>query len=192
MKIPLQITFRDMEHSDAVETDIRNHVEKLEQLFPGLIMSCRVVAEQHHQHQHQGYLFHVRIDITVPGREIVVSRDPGQHHAHEDMHVAIRDAFNAARRQLLSHNQKIQREIKTHQTPPHGRVVSLHPEEDYGHIQSSDGREIYFHRNSVVNRDFDSLSVGDEVRFEETAGDAGPQASTVRIIGKHHLSPEAP
>ena len=192
MKLPLQITFRDMEHSDAVETDIRKHVEKLDQLFPNLIMACRVVVERHHQHHQQGNLFHTRIDITVPGKEFVVSRDPGQHHAHEEMHVSVRDAFDAARRQLQHHSQKIQGQVKTHQTPPHGRVVAINPEEDFGRIQTDDGREIYFHRHSVVNQGFDDLKVGDEVRFDETAGDQGPQASTVKLIGKHHLQSETP
>ena len=192
MKMPLQITFRDMEHSDAVEADIRKHVEKLDQLFPNLIMACRVVVERNHQHHHQGNLFHTRIDITVPGKEFVVSREPGQHQAHEEMHVSVRDAFNAARRQLEQHSQKIQRQVKTHETPPHGRIVALHPEEGFGRIQTDDGREIYFHRNSVVNQDFDGLKVGDEVRFSETVGDQGPQASTVKLIGKHHLLPDTP
>ncbi len=107
MKIPLQLTFRDMEHSDAVEADVRNKVEKLETLFPNTIMSCRVVVESHHRHHHQGNLFHTRIDITVPGDELVVSRDPSKDHAHEDMHVAIRDAFAAARTQLSHHMRKI-------------------------------------------------------------------------------------
>jgi ribosome-associated translation inhibitor RaiA len=114
MKIPLQITFRDMEHSDAVETDIRNHVAKLEQLFPNTIMGCSVVVENHHQHHHHGNLFHARIDMTVPGKELVVSRDPGKHQAHEDMHVTIRDAFDAARRQLKQYTDKMHRKVKTH------------------------------------------------------------------------------
>ena len=99
MKLPLQITFRNMEPSEAVEARIREKAEKLDR-FCDQIMSCRVVFEAHHQHQHQGNLFHVRIDITVPDKEIVISREPGRHQAHEDAYVAIRDAFDAARRQL--------------------------------------------------------------------------------------------
>lgn len=114
MKIPLQITFRDMEHSDAVETDIHNHVAKLEQLFPNLIMGCSVVVECHHNNHHQGNLFHTRIDITVPGKELVASREPGKHHAHENMHVTIRDAFDAMRRQLKQYNEKVHHKVKTH------------------------------------------------------------------------------
>jgi ribosome-associated translation inhibitor RaiA len=103
-----------MEHSDAVETDIRNHVAKLEQLFPQLIQGCSVVVECHHHNHHQGNLFHTRIDITVPGKELVASREPGKHHAHENMHVTIRDAFAAMRRQLQQHTEKLHHKVKAH------------------------------------------------------------------------------
>ena len=189
MKIPLQLTFRNIDHSDAVETDVREKVDKLEQLFPNIIMSCRVVVETRHQHHHQGNLFHTRVDITVPGNELVASREPDAHHAHEEMHVSIRDAFNAARRQLEQYTRKLRRQVKSHETPPHGRVKQLAPTEDFGRIETDEGREVYFHRNSLVNGDFDQLQVGDEVRFDEESGDLGPQASTVKVIGKHHLLP---
>ena len=186
MKLPLQITFRNMEPSEAVEARIREKAEKLDR-FCDQIMSCRVVFEAHHQHQHQGNLFHVRIDITVPDKEIVISREPGRHQAHEDAYVAIRDAFDAARRQLENYNQKRQQQVKNHTLPLHGRVIELHPDEDYGRIESSDGRIIYFHRNSVLRTDFTHLEIGSEVRFDQEAGDLGPQASTVKPVGKHHI-----
>ena len=155
-------------------------------------MACRVVVEHHHQHHQQGNLFHTRIDITVPGKEFVVSRDPGQRHSHQEMHVSIRDAFNALQRQLEHYTQKQRGEVKTHQSPSHGRVSELVPMEDFGRLRTDDGREIYFHRNSVVNQDFDRLEIGDEVRFDETSGDLGPQASTVKVVGKHHILPDRP
>jgi len=192
MKIPFQLTFRNMEHSDAVEADVRKQVEKLDQLFPDLIMGCRVVVECHHQHHQQGNLFHTRVDITVPDHELVASREPDRHHAHEEMHVSIRDAFSAARRQLEQFSQKRRGDVKSHRTPPHGRVVSLVPMEDYGRIRTDDVREVYFHRNSLVDADFEKLEIGDEVRFEEEAGEAGPQATTVRTVGKHHILPDRP
>jgi len=125
MRIPLQITFRDMEHSDAVETDIRNHVAKLEQLFPQLIQGCSVVVECHHHNHHQGNLFHARIDITVPGKELVASREPDKHHAHENMHVTIRDAFDAVRRQLQQHAEKLHRKVKTHRNKQNAVIAAL-------------------------------------------------------------------
>jgi len=99
MQQPLQITFRNMDASAAIEDDIRDKAGKLEQ-FCDQIMGCRVMVEALHRHHHKGHLYHLRIDLTVPGHEIVVSRDPAKHQAHEDPYVAVRDAFDAARRQL--------------------------------------------------------------------------------------------
>lgn len=104
MDIPLQITFRHMESTPAVEEDIRRRVARLGAAH-ARITSCRVMVEAPHHHHHQGNLFHVRLDITVPGHEVVVSREPSEHHAHEDLHVALRDAFDAARRQLEEHQR---------------------------------------------------------------------------------------
>jgi len=116
MKIPLQVTFRDMERSDAVENAVREHAEKLDQ-FCDHIMSCRVVIEAPHHHKNKGNIFHISIDITAPGKEIAVTRDPSQHHAHEDMYVAIRDAFNAARRQVQDYVARQRGDVKAHSNP---------------------------------------------------------------------------
>lgn len=183
MKLPLQITFRNMEPSEAVAARITEKAQKLDQ-FCNQIISCRVVFEAHHQHQHKGNLFHVRIDLTVPDRELVISRDPSENHAHEDAYVAIRDAFNAARRQLEQYSQKRQQHVKTHIPPLIGRIIELHPEKDYGRIETADGQLIYFHRNSVLKNNFEQLDIGSEVRFDHEAGDLGPQASTVKPLNK--------
>jgi ribosomal subunit interface protein len=187
MQLPLQITFQNMEASPAVEAKIREKAEKLDR-FHEHIMSCRVVVEPFAQHHHQGKLYQVRIDITVPGGEIVVSRESGLNHAHEDVYVALRDAFNAARRQLEERLRKTKGKVKTHETPPHGRVSEYHPQQGYGKIRTPDGRDIYFHQNSVLDGGFGQLDVGSEVRFVEEQGDRGPQASTVKLVGKHHIT----
>lgn len=109
MQIPLQITIRGIEHSDALETHIRDKAEKLDEFFDR-IMSCRVVVEVPHKHHNQGKQFNVRIDVGVPGSEIVVNRD----HA-EDVYVALRDAFDSAKRQLEDYARKIRGDTKTHQ-----------------------------------------------------------------------------
>ncbi len=114
MQIPLQITIRDMDHSEALETHIRDKANKLEEFF-NRITSCRVVVEMPHKHHHQGKQFNVRIDISVPGNEIAVNRD----HA-EDAYAALRDAFDAAKRQLEDHARKIRGNVKIH--------ASKHPE----------------------------------------------------------------
>ncbi len=186
MQIPLEIRFHNLGPSEAVEAAIRKRAEQLEH-FVHNITSCCVTIDVPHKHHRQGNLYRVTIDIRTPTGEIVVSRSPDQHRAHEDAYVAIRDAFKAARRQLQDQARERRGEVKLHETPPHGRVSALHPDDGYGRITDSDGREIYFHRNSVVNADFGALEVGAEVRFAEEAGDEGPQASSVLLIGKHHI-----
>lgn len=187
MQLPLQVTFRDMPRSEAVETKIREKTDKLGKFYDR-IMSCRVVVQAPHLHHHQGKLYSIRIDITVPNGELVVSRDHHDDHSHEDLYVALRDAFSAAERQLKTYVRKQRREIKTHNGPPHGRVAELNPELDFGTISTDDGREIYFHRNSVLNGGFDKLAVGALVRYSEESGERGPQASTVQTVGKHSVS----
>ncbi len=186
MKLPLQVVFRDMGASDAIEAAVRKRAEKLERFYD-YIMSCRVVVEMHHRHHHQGNLYHVRVDLKVPGEEIVASREPDEHHAHEDVYVAIRDAFDAVLRRLEDHVRRRRGVVKAHETPPHGRVAELNPTEGFGRIETPDGRLVYFHKNSVVDEDFEHLTVGTEVRFAEEMGELGPQASTVCVVGKHHV-----
>jgi len=187
MQLPLQITFRGIPPSAAIESKIRSKSAKLDVLYDR-IMGCRVVVEAPHRRHHQGRLYHVRIDLTLPGGELVVNRDPAEHHAYEDAYVAIRDAFDAAARQLEDYARRQRADTKIHEpaAASHGRIAKLFTEEGYGFIATSDGREIYFHRNSVLDDAFSRLAVGGEVRFSEEDGDKGPQASTVRLVGKHH------
>ena len=185
MKLPLQINFRNMEASDAMKANIEERVGKLDQVSDQ-IMSCRVMVEARHRHRQTGNLYHVRIDVTVPGHELVVSREPHDQQSHSDAYVAIRDAFDAARRQLENYARQRRNQVKTHAAPPHGHISQLFPEEGYGKIETSDRREIYFNRNSILNGDFEKLEVGTAVSFAEEQGDRGPQASTVKIAGKHH------
>ena len=190
MRLPLQITFRHMDPSAALEARIRQRAEELDQFFDR-ITSCRVVVECAHRRHQQGNLFEVRLDLTVPGREIVVGREPGTNHAHEDPYVAVRDAFDAVRRLLEDHVRRRRGEAKTHAVPDHGRVARLLPDRDCGFIATAGGEEIYFHRNSVTGDAFDKLEIGSEVRFVTQHGESaeGPQASTVVPLGKHHLPP---
>lgn len=170
-----------------MEAEIRRRAKKLER-FAADIVSCRVTVEAPHKHHRHGRLFRVSVDVQLPGSEIVVSREPTEHHAHEDVYVAIRDAFRAARRQVQDAVRKRRGDVKTHQVPPHGTISVIDPDAGYGRINTPQGREIYFHRNSLVGAKFDHLKVGDEVRFNEEPGDRGPQATSVQPIGKHHLA----
>jgi len=189
MDVPLELSFRNMGPSDAVEARVRERVEKLERYF-GCINSCRVVVEAPHRRHHKGKLYHLRIDIGVSGREIVVNRVPHDRHAGEDVNVAIRDPFDAAARQLEDHSRKAAGRVKAHEVPPHGKVSALHAYDGYGFVTSADGQEVYFHKNAVVNGAFNKIAIGDEVRVAliEGESDKGPQATTVIPIGKHHLA----
>lgn len=181
MRLPLHITFRHMDPSPALETRIGELARRLDK-FSAQIMHCHVIVEGPPKHQQQGGLFEVRIDLTVPDREIAIRRSHPIRHSHEDPHVALRDAFRAARRKLEDYERERRPPAKTHTGPPHGRVSELHPDESFGRIETEDGRLIYFHRNSVMGRPFDELSIGTEVSFSEEQGDLGPQASTVHVV----------
>jgi ribosomal subunit interface protein len=186
MQVPLEIRFHNIDRSAAVEAAIRERAAKLEQ-FADRIVSCTVTVEGSHKHHRQGNLYTVRVDVRFPGGEVVASRDPSAHHSHEDVFVALRDAFKAARRQLQDRVRVQRGDVKPRAEQPHGKIIALDAAHDCGRIETSDGREIYFHRNSVLNDGFAQLEIGTEVRFSEEHGDEGPQASTVRVVGKHHV-----
>ncbi|MCP5155097.1 MAG: HPF/RaiA family ribosome-associated protein [Ectothiorhodospiraceae bacterium] len=179
MQLPLEITFRGMDASPAIEARVRKEAARLDR-FSDQIMRCHVVVEAGHRRHHKGNLYGVKIDVTVPGTELVVTRNPDAHQAHQDAHVSVHDAFDAMRRQLEDYARKRRGDVKHHESPPLGRVKALFPERDYGLIESDDGREIYFHRNSVVQTRYEDLAVGTTVQWVEEAGENGPQASTVR------------
>jgi ribosomal subunit interface protein len=164
-----------MPHSAAIEANINEKAAKLDRFYDR-IMSCRVVVEESQRRHRQGKLYSVRIDITVPGKELAVTREE-----NEDAYVAVRDAFDAAVRKLEEHGRRRHGGVKAHATPPTGRIIRIFPDSDYGFIKTSDDREIYFHRNSVLNEDFSRLKFGTEVTFLEEQGKEGPQAARVAI-----------
>jgi ribosome-associated translation inhibitor RaiA/cold shock CspA family protein len=188
MQIPLEIAFRNMEPSPALEARIRKLAAGLEKFSPQII-HCHVIVESPHRHQHQGRLFDVALRVTVPGGEIVIGRGDEASHAHEDVYVALRDAFKAARRRLQDHERQRRRQVKLHTAPSQGRVCEMDRERKFGRIETDDGRLIYFHRNSVLGSSFDELPIGAPVRFVEEPGDLGPQASTVHVLSHAHARP---
>lgn len=177
-----QITFRNMTPSPAVEAEVLRRTEWLERFHPKII-GCRVIVEAPHRRSSRGKLYHVRVDVTVPGAEIVVGRDPPEHHSHIDLYVAIRDAFRAARRALADHIRLVRGQVKDHVPPATGRIVRLidEPGGRYGFLETDGSLEVYFHENAVLDG-WDDLEVGDRVRFVEEPGEKGPQASTVERV----------
>ena len=180
MQVPLQITIRNMQHSDALEAHIREKVAKLAEFHPR-ITSCRVTVEESGKHHHQGHQFQVRIDVRVPQHEVVATRD-----RHEDVYVALRDAFDATKRQLEEVVREQRGDVKVHEPPQHGKVARLLTDEGYGFIVTADGREFYFSRENVVHPGFDDLQPGTAVQFIEELADSGPQAKRVSV-GKHQV-----
>ena len=188
MPSPLTITYRDLQASPAIESLVRGWAAKLDAVYDR-IERCEVVIERPHQHHRQGQHYHVRVRLAVPGPDVQVNREHPLDGAHEDLHVAIRDAFRAARRQLEDHARRLRTDVKAHVEPAHGRVAYLDVEGEWGYLDA-DGRQIYFHRNSVL--DHAALVVGDEVRFTEEPGVKGPQATSIARVGEHghhELSP---
>jgi cold shock CspA family protein len=183
MQIPLELVFRNIQKTDSIEQLIQEKVSKLEQIC-NYIISCRVAVEKPQEHQRVGNPYRVRIDIKVPpGHEIVVVRDSSHGDMHDPLSTIIRDAFNAARRRLRRLVELQRRDVKLHPRQSVEALVSrLFNVEGYGFLRTTEGREIYFHRNSVINDDFDRLQLGTGVRFEEELGEEGPQATSVQII----------
>jgi ribosomal subunit interface protein len=175
MRVALQVTFRDMPRSDAVEAEIRRRAEKLEE-FCDRIMSCRVTVETPAAHKHQGKLFSVHVDVKVPGEEIASTR----RHEHEDVFVAIRDAFDAVRRRLEDYVRRSRGDTKRHEPLLHGRVVRLF-DDGRGFIEDGEGNEYYFDGASVVSP-ADRLAVGAAVEFLGETAAQGLQAKRVTIV----------
>jgi cold shock CspA family protein len=198
-----------MEPSEVIEAHVREAAQKLESFYDD-VMRCRVLVETPHQHHRKGKQYHVRIDLTVPGREFVIKRAPkhitdspsryrkapedvdlaesrelSKYTTHEDIQLAIRDAFDAARRKLQDYARRRRGVLKVHEGSAHARVSKLFPEEDFGFLETPDGREIYFHANSVLDPGFSGLKVGTEVHFAEESGEKGPQATTVTPVTHH-------
>lgn len=172
MILPLQITSRNLELTEAIKANIREHAENLDKYY-SRIMSCRVAVEALPNRS----LYNVRIDMTVPGVELVIKLDP-----NSDLYIAIRDAFHDARRKLEDFARRQRGDVKHHEEPPHARISALFHDRGYGFLTTLDGREIYFHENSVQNQKFKQLEIGMEVRFAEEMGEKGPQATYVKVI----------
>jgi ribosome-associated translation inhibitor RaiA/cold shock CspA family protein len=183
MDTPLEISFTNMQSSDAVEAEIRRHVDKLEKLYDHII-GCRVAVEMQHRQHRTGNVFDVKVELRLPGGDIVVSREP--HRAHEKyvqptIQTSLRDAFAAAERQLKDFKEQQRGEVQVHEVPFQGQVSQLYPDAEHGFILTNEGTQLYFHRNSVMNAAFDDLKRGDPVQYVAADGDTGPTAKKVWI-----------
>ena len=187
MQTPVEIEYQGMEARPHIQTALAKHVDDLEQRF-GRVTACRVVLKAPGGHHRTGGLYEVNIRLALPdGREVNVDRTAQADERHSDLDFAINDAFKRARRQLQDQVRELQGQVKQHENLPVATVVRLDPSGEFGFIETSDGAEVYFHRNSVLDDAFSRLAVGTRVTFAEGVGEKGPQASTVKLMGKHSL-----
>lgn len=186
MQVPLDISFQNMEPSEALRAEVEREARRLEK-FHDRITSCHVTVTAPGARHRQGGPFEIGIRIAMPQhKDIIVNKTHGDVPEHEHATVAIKNAFALAQRQIEDAARKMRGDVKPHVPEDHGRVTKFLAGENCGFIETPDGREVYFHRNSVLDEAFDRLEVGSEVRFVEETGEKGPQASTVRLVGKHH------
>lgn len=181
MNEALKIQFKNCDSTRAIEKSIFDHFEKLDRHFSPIIAG-KITVEKPHRSKHQGGLYRVTINLTTPGKELFVGKSPNDELAHNDIYVAIRDAFLSMEKQLRTHFDQLRREVKTHTSTAKGKVIRLFPRDGYGFIETSDGRQIYFNENSVLNQNFSKLELGSKVKFSEELGDKGPQASTIEYV----------
>ncbi len=187
MEVPVHVEFRNFEASRSVREVIDAHVAALEARF-GRITACRMVLKGPGGHHQNGGLYEVTIRLSLPdGREVNIGRTASADPRHADLRFAINDAFKRTRRRLQDQVRRLQGSIKQHEQQPTGIVKRLDPGGQFGFLESHDGREIYFHRNSVLNGGFARLAPGIRVAFREEPGEKGAQASTVRLTGKHAM-----
>lgn len=187
MQVPPQIDFQGMEVSPDMRARAAEWIDKLETRF-GRITSCRVVIKAPGERHKTSGLYEVNIELALPdGRNVTVARTPPADERFQNARFALDEAFKRARRRLQDQARRLRGAVKVHAGSPIGTVVDLHPEDGFGFVRTADNRDVYFHRNSVLDGAFDKLEVGTRVIFNEEEGIKGPQASTVQIAGKHGL-----
>jgi cold shock CspA family protein len=182
MDQPLEIVFRNMRPSKEIEAEIRMRVAKLEKIFQKVV-SCRVAIELPNKREKTDDIPNVSVELHVPGKTLVVRRE---HHAKErhqkpNVTTALHDAFEAAALKLKDYKERLQRDVKDHPSPLRARISNLRRDRDFGFLTTSEGKELYFHKNSVMNGAFEMLKDGDVVQYVEGAGDTGPTASKVWV-----------
>ena len=180
MERPLEIVFHNMPPSAEIERLVREKVGKLEKFYPRLV-GCRVAVESPHKQHKTGNVPEVHIELQVPGQTLVVRHERGARlrRASPNARSSVRDAFDAAKANLQDYKRKQAREVKPRPAPLQARISEVFAERDYGFITTAEGKELYFHRNSVMDGPFKELKRGDTVHFVEAAGDTGPTAAKV-------------
>ena len=198
MQLQPLIRFRGVQVGDDVENQIRRHLARLRWYYPA-IAGCRVLVGLSDRHHRAGRRIDVRLDLSLPGRRhLLVShvaspRASARHREQEAYRkaddlsrerrfamVAIREAFEVARRRLQDVARTRRGDVKRHVGSPHGRVTEY--DGRVGLIEAADGHEVYFQNSSVLGTGRRRVRVGSDVSFAEERGEKGPQASSVRLL----------
>lgn len=181
MRLPLRLSAKGLELSEDEQALLRAAADKLTTFFDR-VMGCRVTVSTPNRRpqspETRPLTYTVRIDLTVPGDELVVRRQ-----AEPELETAIQEAFRAAGRRLQDYAVRLgsAQPPEARTEPARGKVLRIMSWEGYGFLEAADGHEVYFHRNSVLHGGFERLEPGTEIRFSEEEGREGPQASTVEI-----------
>lgn len=190
MDRPLEIAFHNLQASESVEAEIRRQVRRLEVRY-GHLTGCRVSVEALHQQHQTGNLFEVHVTLSVPGRDLVVSREPHharERHAHPDVYSSLREAFKAAEKQLESYKAKQIDHASAPSTSADalaGQIALIEPGADHGFLIDNVGTQLYFHRDSVTSGRFEALKRGDAVHYVPETSGTGPVAVKVRLAARH-------
>lgn len=188
VQVPLKVSFHNMASSEGIEARVRERVARLERLSDQIV-SCRVTIEAPHKQPHRSTVG-ITIDVSVPGKEIVVKRELRHHESRDDAYQVIGVAFDTVERRLGNHRDLAHHEVKAHDGAVFARIVHLYPGQSYGFIETPGQHNVYFHRVVVEDDGFDELEVGSEVHYTLADGEGpmGPQASRVRLVrGGHRL-----
>ena len=186
MQTPTQVEFENLTPTPALQAAIDQHISELEEKY-GRATAGRIIVRGPGDRHKTGGQYEVRIRLALPeGREVNVGRTPKEDERYADLTFAVDDAFKRARRQLQDQARLMRGQTKLHEEEPVGTIVRIDPSGEFGFLEAADGQEIYFNCNSILEGR-SNIGVGSRVSYVEELGENGPQASTVKVLGKHSL-----
>jgi cold shock CspA family protein len=186
MQTPTQVEFENLTPTPALQAAIDQHISELEEKY-GRATAGRIIVRAPGDRHKTGGQYEVRIRLALPeGREVNVGRTPKEDERYADLTFAVDDAFKRARRQLQDQARLMRGQTKLHEEEPVGTIVRIDPSGEFGFLEAADGQEIYFNCNSILEGR-SNIGVGSRVSYVEELGENGPQASTVKVLGKHSL-----
>ena len=190
MQTPVEIDFHGLKANERLRACVLKNISTLEQRF-GRITACRVVIKAPSERHRSGGACEVAIRLALPqGRQVAIARSEKTEKADvrlADPMVAVKAAFQRARRRLQDQARRMRGQVKCHDGAPVATVKRFDAASGFGFLETPDGREIYFHKNSVRDGSAGPFAPGTRVTFFEEMGNKGPQASTVKVLGKHGL-----